>query len=121
MVSGSPFLSVMSSEDLRTQNTSNILNQNKQNMMIVYPDGPSNFNIGLSQHYGVQISAMNYYNNDSYLQLANSQFKTSRYAFQLKPDSQRFVPVTYKTPPTSAERTSFQPRKIQTDYYSITI
>ena len=121
MVSGSPFLSVMSSEDLRTQNTSNILNQNKQNMMIVYPDGPTNFNIGLPQHYGVQISAMNYFNNDSYLQQANSQFKTSRYAFQLKPDSQRFVPVTYKTPPTSAERTSFQPRKIQTDYYSITI
>lgn len=121
MISGSPFLSVMSSEDLRTQNTSNLLKQNKQNMMIIYPIGPSNYNIGLAQHYACQISAMNYYNNDSYLQQANSQFKTSRYAFQLKPDAQRYVPVTFKTPPTSDPATSFQPRKIQTDYYSITI
>lgn len=121
MVSGSPFLSVMSSEDLRTQNTSNILNQNKQNMMISYPSTPANYNIGLPQHYGVQISAMNYFNNDSFLEQANSQFKSSRYAFDLKPESQRYIPVTFKTPPISQPKTSFQPRKIETDYYSITI
>ena len=99
----------------------NILNENKQNMMIVYPSEPINPNIGLTQHYGVQITGMSYFNNDAYLKQAINEFKSTRYAFNLKPEDQRFVPPTFKSPPVSPPRTSFRPRLIETDYYSITI
>jgi hypothetical protein len=94
---------------------------NKRNMTIVFPDNgtdPNNPNITLCQAAGCQMVAMRYQYVDNYLLQNTSFFDNSGYAFTLKPQELRYVPVTIEEPIKQDPALSYETRNVTTDFYS---
>ena len=98
---------------------------NKQNMTISLPDNdssnPANPSGIVCRETGVQMTAMRYQLNDVNIQENDSFFNKSGYAFCLKPDRLRYIPVIIPDATPQNPALSFQTREVKADYYSFKI
>jgi len=107
-----------------TPDLSELQEYNKQNMSISMPDvgtDPPNPSAIVCRETGCQMIAMMYQKNDTNLQENNAFFDNSGYAFTLKPEKLRYIPVIVKTPPPQNPGLSFQTRSVKSDYYAFNI
>ena len=98
-----------------------LTNYNRKNMTIVVPDSgsnPANPNGIVCREYGCQMIAMRYQYVDNYLEENALFFDRSSYAFALKPQPLRYVPVTVPDPPPQNPDYSYATRTVSSDYYS---
>jgi len=97
---------------------------NKKNMTIAIPDtgaSPPNPSGLLVRESGCQMIAQRFQLDDVYLQENNQFFDQAGYAFALKPENLRYVPITVPTPPPADPALSYQSRNVSSDYYAFTI
>lgn len=94
---------------------------NKKNMTIVIPDNtsnPTNPSGYLCRAAGCQMVAMRYQYVDNYLEENALFFDRATYAFRLKPEPLRYVPITIPIPTPQDPSNSYATREVSTDYYS---
>jgi len=114
-----PFNDIINSPDLQELQTFN-----KKNMTLAMPDNgnnPPNPN-GISiRAAGCQFIAQRYQYVDRFLEENTFFFDTYGYAFILKPESLRFVPVTVAAPVPQNPDLNYAPKTVSADYYNFTI
>ena len=94
---------------------------NKKSMTIVLPDNeitPPNPSGILCREAGCQMVAMRYQYVDSYLEENALFFDDSGYAFVLKPENLRYIPVVIDDPVPQNPEYSYETKTVETDYYS---
>ena len=64
---------------------------------------------------------MSFQNFDNNMEFYDLFFDNDGYAFVLKPESLRYVPVTIEAPSPPPKDQSYEPRVKKTDYYNFTI
>jgi len=99
-----------------------ITEYNKRNMTIVYPDksaDPSNPSSLLGRELGCHMIAMRYQLIDANLEMNNSFFDDSGYAFSLKPENLRYKETTINAPTPQNPAYSYKTKTQSTDYYTI--
>ena len=128
MTSGSPFMKLMTFQQLKFTQDLTLKDFNKKNMSIVLPDWSANDqnpNFNISREYGAQLIGMSFQNYDSNLEYYNAFFDGNKTAFVLKPKELRFVPLTIKIPPKAPPAYSYQARAVTTSgpnvYYNYRI
>lgn len=125
MTSNSIFMRALHYYDVKNTPDINELQQyNKQNMTITMPDvgeNPPNPSGIVCRETGAQMIAMRYQLNDVNLEENNAFFNSGGYAFVLKPEKLRYIPVTIPDPTPQNPALSYAPRKVSSDYYSFTI
>lgn len=125
MSSGSIFLQSRRNYDIvYAPNFQELINSNKKNMCISYPDlSENNDNVSSALHmkYGIQCICMNFQNVDSNLIYYLEQFNRQRSGFILKPKELRYVPVTVEKPKTQDPKVSFASKKVSSDYYNFKV
>jgi len=107
------------------QDFQELLEFNKKNMTIVIPDTSSNYkhepSPALAMKYGCQFVAMPIQSTTSYLDYYKSLFEKDNSAFILKPEDQRFTPVTVAPPKPANPAYSYQTRQISQPHYNMKI
>jgi len=94
---------------------------NRRGMTIVFPDSgvsPANPSGTLCRAYGCQMVAMRYQLVDNLLMENALFFDRAGYAFALKPEDLRYVPVTIPTPTKQNPAYSYATREASSDFYS---
>jgi hypothetical protein len=97
---------------------------NKQCMTIAMPDGgtsPPNISSLFSRTCGVQMIAMQYQKFDTLLEENELFFDTVGYAFALKPEKLRYIPIIIEIPDAPPDKISYAPREISAAYYEFSI
>jgi len=111
MTSGSIFMRYHTNEQVRNvPNLEEFIQYNKRNMSIVTPDrvsDTSNPGSIASRKMGVQMTAMQYNNNDTSLQEMRDFFNKQNTAFALKPEELRFVQKYINAPEKQDPKLSF--------------
>jgi len=122
MTSGSVFMRLYDYYGVKNNPDINELQDyNRTGMSIVLPDegsNPPNPSGALCREAGCQLVAMRYQYEDSFLIENNSFFDNCTYAFCLKPERLRYIPVTIPEPTPQKEEYSYATRSVSTDYYS---
>lgn len=118
----SPFLHKLEYE-MGVKNTPNmdtLIDHNKKNMSIVFPDPPYrvNTNFNVAKAFGCQLIGMMPQLKDSNLEMYNDFFNKEGCAFALKPTELCYQPVVIETPPPQNPDVSFAGRNYSTDYAS---
>ena len=125
MTSNSIFMRALRYYDVAyTPNVDELTAFNKQSMTICFPDvgaSPPNPSALLARTMGVQLIAMRYQTNDTFLQENENFFNTDGYSFVLKPEELRFMPVVVQIPDAPPESQNYAPRDITAKYYSFQI
>jgi hypothetical protein len=125
MTSNSLFMRALSYYDIQySPNIDELTEFNKQNMTIAMPDkgsSPSNISSILVRSCGCQMICMRYQIFDSNLEENELFFNSYTYAFVLKPENLRYVPITIPTPPPPNPKLSYETRTINKDYYNFNI
>uniref|UniRef100_A0A6C0B0A3 PI-PLC Y-box domain-containing protein n=1 Tax=viral metagenome TaxID=1070528 RepID=A0A6C0B0A3_9ZZZZ len=125
MTSNSIFMRALHYYDVQnTPDLSELQEYNKQNMSIAMPqvgENPPNPSGIVCRETGCQMIAMMYQKNDLNLQENNVFFNNCGYAFCLKPEKLRFVPVLIPEPPPQDPALSFEQRTVTSDYYAFNI
>jgi hypothetical protein len=101
--------------------TQELTEYNKRDMTIVFPDkgaSPANPSGALCRAYGCQMVAMRYQLVDNLLMENALFFDRAGYAFSLKPEELRYIPVTIPTPTPQNPAYSYSTREASTDFYS---
>jgi hypothetical protein len=107
-----------------TPDLSELQNFNKKNMTICMPDkgtSPPNPSAVVCRETGTQMTAMRYQNYDVNLQEDEKFFNDNGYAFVLKPDRLRYIPVTIPTAVPQDPAVSYQTREVTSDYYDFNV
>lgn len=94
---------------------------NRRGMTIVFSDSginPVNSSGILCREAGCQMVAMRYQYADNFLAENNLFFDRCGYAFCLKPERLRYVPVTIPDPVPQKAEYSYATRNASTDYYN---
>ena len=97
---------------------------NKQNLSMGMPDNeinPVNPNGIVVRESGCQMIAMRYQYVDNYLEENIGFFDKVGFAFALKPDRLRYVPVELPDPTPQRPELSYESRDISSDYFSFSI
>ena len=97
---------------------------NKKNMTISFPDkgtNPPNPSGIIQREAGCQLLAMRYQKPDTYLEENNTFFNKNGYAFVLKPERLRNIPVTIPEPTPQNPELSYATREVKSDYYKFNI
>lgn len=122
LTSNSIFMRGYSYYDIKNNPDINELQQyNKRSMTIVFPDNgenqvnPSGY---LVRDTGSQMLAMRFQYIDNFLEENTLFFDQGGYAFILKPERLRYVPVTIPKPTPQDPALSYQTRDVGTDYYN---
>jgi len=122
LTSNSIFMRAYSYNNVKNNPDINELtNYNKTNMTIVFPDNdsnPSNPSGFLTRDCGIQMTAMRYQFVDNFLEENNAFFDKCGYAFCLKPENLRYIPVTIPVPTIQVPENSYETRTVSTDYYN---
>jgi hypothetical protein len=122
LTSNSVFMRAYNFYDVKNNHdTQELTEYNKRDMTIVLPDkgvNPINPSALLCRAYGCQMIAMRYQLVDNFLMENNSFFDNAGYAFCLKPENLRYVPVTIPTPTPQNPALSYATRNSSTDYYN---
>lgn len=118
----SPFLHKLEYE-MGVKNTPNmdtLIDHNKKNMSIVFPDPPYrvNTNFNVAKAFGCQLIGMMPQLKDANLEMYNDFFNKEGCAFALKPTELCYQPVVIETPPPQNPDVSFAGRNYSTDYAS---
>ena len=118
----SPFLHKLQ-YDLGVKNTPDmqtLIDHNKKNMSIVFPDAPfkENINFNVAKAFGCQMIGMMPQLNDINLKLYNKAFNRAGGAFILKPPNLCYKQVVLELPPPQDPALSFAGRNYSTDYAS---
>ena len=125
MTSNSMFMRALHYYDVKnTPDLVELQDYNKQNMSISMPDNgenPPNPSAIVCRETGCQMIGMMYQKNDVNLQENNAFFDNCGYAFCLKPEKLRYIPVMIPEPPPQNPALSFQQRSVKTDYYAFNI
>ena len=120
--SNSPFLHQLQYE-MGVKNTPDmdaLIDHNKKNMSIVFPDAPfnENANFNVAKAFGCQLVGMMPQVKDVNLELYNKAFNDAGSAFILKLPKLCFQPVVIETPPPQDPALSLAGRNYSTDYAS---
>jgi hypothetical protein len=118
----SPFLHKLDYE-MGVKNTGNmtdLIEHNKKNMSLVFPDSPftANVNFNVAKSMGCALIGMMPQSNDANLAAYNAAFNKARCAFILKPPELCYQPIMIETPPPQDPALSFAGRNYSTDYAS---
>ena len=97
-----------------------LIDHNKKNMSIVFPDAPfnENANFNVAKTFGCQFIGMMPRVNDVNLSIYNKAFNDAGSAFILKPPNLCFQPIVIETPPPQNPALSLAGRNYSTDYAS---
>lgn len=122
---GSPFLHDLKYE-MNVKNAPNmneLIEHNKKNMSIVFPDPPYtvNLNFNVAKAFGCQFIGMMPLLKDANLKLYNKVFNQKGSAFALKPSELCYQPVVIETPKSQNPALSFATRKYQSDFASFSV
>lgn len=122
LTSNSMFMRAYNYNDVKNNpDITELTNYNRNNMTIVFPgsgSNPVNPNGIVCREYGCQMIAMRYQYVDNYLEENALFFDRSSYAFALKPQLLRYVPVTVPDPTPQNPEYSYATRTVSSDYYS---
>ena len=125
MESNSIFMKALTSYEVTNNpDLTELANYNMTGMTIVLPDkgsNPANPDYLSSKNSGCQMIAMRYQQNDLNLQTDDDDFNTCGYAYCLKPNTLRYIPVTADTPALPAPPVSYAYNTSATAYYSYQI
>lgn len=125
MTSNSMFMRALHYYDIKyTPDMNELIEYNKQNMTIGMPDkgaNPDNPSSIVMREMGVQMLAMRYSNIDTNIEENDALFNDNGYAFVLKPEKLRYIPVTIPKPPKQNPELSYATRTIQSDFYKFNI
>jgi hypothetical protein len=107
-----------------SQDTSELTEFNKKNMTICLPDlsyTTKNYSVSLPMSYGCQMVALSFQDYDTNMSFYEKYFNGVGYAFSLKPENLRYVPVTITVPPPADPKLSYASRVISKPYVSYKI
>jgi hypothetical protein len=126
MTSNSVFMKAIHYNDIATMQITadDLIAFNKQNMTICMPDtgsNPPNPNFNALTETGCQLLAMRYSLIDENLEANDAFFDDHGYAFVLKPEKLRYIPVTIPLPPPQNPELSYATRTVQSDFYKFDI
>jgi len=125
MTSNSLFMRALHYYDIAyTPDINELIEFNRRSMTIGMPDkgaNPENPSAIVLRETGTQMLAMRYQLYDTNLQENDMFFDLASYAFVLKPEKLRYVPVTIDAPPPQNPDLSYATRSISSDYYSFDI
>lgn len=125
MSSGSVFLQSRRNYDIvYAPNFQELINSNKKNMCVSYPDlSETNDNLSSALHmkYGIQCICMNFQNLDENLIYYLEQFNRERSGFILKPQELRYIPITVERPKKQDPKVSFASQKVEKPYFSAVV
>ena len=125
LTSNSIFMRAYNYYDVKNNPDSNELTAyNSKSMTIVLPDkgsDPSNPSGLLCRTYGCQMIAMRYQYVDNFLEENALFFDRTGYAFALKPQALRYVPVTIPDPTPQNPNYSYATRNVTSDYYNFNV
>lgn len=125
MTSNSMFMRALHYYDIQfTPDLNELTEFNKRSMTIAMPDkgsNPPNPSAVLVRETGSQLIAMRYQLFDTNLEENEIFFDLKGYAFVLKPENLRYVPITIDTPPPQNPDNSYATRVIQSDFYKFDI
>ena len=118
----SPFLHQLQYE-MGVKNTPDmdaLIDHNKKNMSIVFPDDPfnENVNFNVAKVFGCQFIGMMPQVKDINLEICNKAFNDAGSAFALKPPELCYQAVVIETPPPQNPALSLAGRNYNTDYAS---
>lgn len=125
MTSDSIFMRALNYYDVKfTPDMNELIEYNKKAMTIALPDkgiNPANSSGMVIRETGCQMIAMRYEYIDNYLEENTAFFDKAGYAFVLKPERLRYIPVTNPIPTPQQPELSYATRPYSTDYYSFNI
>jgi hypothetical protein len=125
MTSNSIFMRALHYYDIKyTPDLGELIDFNKQNMTIGMPDkgdNPENPSGIVLRETGSQLLAMRYQTVDANLEENDLFFNENGYAFVLKPEKLRYVPVTIPLPPPQNPQLSYATRTVKSDFYKFEI
>ena len=125
MTSNSVFMRALHYYDIKySPDIKELTLYNKQNMTIAMPDkgvNPENPSPIVLRETGCQLLAMRYQTIDSNLEANELFFYNNGYAFVLKPEPLRYIPVTIPLPPPQNPELSYATRTVQSDFYKFEI
>jgi len=125
MTSNSMFMRALHFYDIKfTPDLNELQEYNKRNMTIAMPDvgyNPPNPSGIVERETGCQMLAMRYQLIDSNLKENTTFFDNAGYAFVLKPERLRYIPVTVPTPTPQKPELSYATRTVSSDYYKFNI
>ena len=125
MTSNSVFMRSLHYYDIKyTPDLNELINFNKQNMTIGMPDkgaNPENPSSVVMRETGCQLLGMRYQYIDVNIEENDIFFDENGYAFVLKPEPLRYIPVTIPLPPPQNPELSYATRSVQSDFYKFDI
>ena len=125
MTSNSVFMRALHYYDIKyTPDLQELIEFNRQNITIGMPDkgsNPDNPSPIVMRECGCQLLAMRYQLMDVDVEENNMFFDENGYAFVLKPERLRYIPVTIPEPPPQNPELSFATRTVQSDLYKFEI
>jgi hypothetical protein len=125
MTSNSVFMRALHYYDIKyTPDMNELIEFNKQNMTIGMPDkgsNPENPSSIVMREMGVQLLGMRYQKIDTNIEENDIFFDENGYAFVLKPEKLRYIPVTIPAPPPQNPELSYATRTVQSDFYKFEI
>jgi hypothetical protein len=125
MTSNSVFMRALHYYDIKyTPDMNELIEFNKQNMTIGMPDkgsNPDNPSSIIMREMGCQLLGMRYPLIDTNIEENNIFFDESGYAFVLKPENLRYIPVTIDLPPPQNPELSYATRTVQSDFYKFDV
>jgi hypothetical protein len=125
MTSNSVFMRALHYYDIKyTPDINELINFNKQNMTIGMPDkgsNPENPSSFVMRETGCQLLGMRYQKIDTNIEENDIFFDDKGYAFVLKQENLRYIPVILPSPPEQNPALSYATRTVQSDYYKFDI
>ena len=125
ITSNSVFMRALHYYDIKyTPDMSELIDFNKQNMTIGMPDkgsSPDNPSSIVMRETGCQLLGMRYQKIDTNIEENDVFFNENGYAFVLKPEKLRYIPVTVPLPPPQNPDLAYATRTVQSDFYKFSI
>ena len=122
MTSNSMFMRALNYYNVKfTQDMNELQEYNKKNMTISMPDvgtSPENPSGIICRELGCQFISMRYEVFDQNLKENIEFFDRTGYAFVLKPEKLRYVPIIVKETPPNNPLLNYAPRTVSSDYYN---
>ncbi len=108
-------------EIIHTPDMDDMIDYNKKNMTIGYPNlsyKAKNYNSSIVMQYGVQMPAMCFQTNDAFLKAYTTLFEQTGFAFLLKPAKLRYTEVTVDEGTPIDPNLSYGYKTHKTNYYN---
>jgi hypothetical protein len=108
-------------EIIHTPDMDEMIDYNTKNLTIAYPNlshKASNYNSSIVMQYGVQMTSMCFQTNDEHLKAYNKLFEQTGFAFLLKPEKLRYIPVEVDEGKPIDKSLSYGFKTFKTNYYN---